>query len=365
MRANGNVKNSWRDTRAAQLLGIKFPILQAPFGGFPSQPLTATVSNLGGLGSLGAVMLGGSAIQEAVGELHTLTDAPFAINLWVSNSDLATTQINAETIEQRIRAFAQYYAELGIEPPLTVEAKVQKFETQVRAVIDARTPILSFIYGIPPLEILEECRKQEIKTIGTATTSEEAIALEQAGLDLIVASGFEGGGHRASFLRPAAESLMGGLSLIPQVVDAVQIPVIAAGGISDGRGLVAAMVLGAEAVQVGTAFLICAGSGANKTYRAALQSEAGRHTQLTDAFTGRLSRGIQNSLMDRLGESSTPPLPFPLQHALIQTLTGPASAQAKADWMTIWAGQSAALCQYSEAGKVMAEMIATADSFFS
>jgi nitronate monooxygenase len=149
----------------------------------------------------------------------------------------------------------QYYAELGIEPPSKIQAKPQDFATQIRTAIDAGVPVLSFIFGIPPSdnEILDECRRQKIKTIGTATTPEEASALEQAGFDFIVASSFEGGGHRGSFLRSPAESLMGGFSLIPQVVDTVKLPVIAAGGIADGRGLAAAFALGAEGVQIGTA----------------------------------------------------------------------------------------------------------------
>ncbi len=185
----------------------------------------------------------------------TLTNSVQEPNLWVSTSDRQAARIESDVIQRKIRGLAQYYAELGIEPPSQVESKPQDFEIQVRAAVDARPAVLSFIYGIPPAEILDECRKHAIRTIGTATTPEEAIALEAAGLDSIVASGFEGGGHRGSFLRPTAHSLMGGLSLIPQVVDAVSVPVIAAGGIADGRGVVAAHALGAEAVQIGTAFV--------------------------------------------------------------------------------------------------------------
>jgi nitronate monooxygenase len=236
---------------------------------------------------------------------------------------------------------------------------------QFRAVIDAGAPILSFLYGIPPAEILNECRRLAIRTIGTATTPEEAVALEESGLELIVASGFEGGGHRGSFLRPAAESLMGSFSLIPQVVDAVSVPVIAAGGVADGRGLIAALALGADAVQIGTAFLRSPDSGVNKTYREALSSDAAKTTGLTDVFTGRLARAIKNQLMEELDHVSRPPLPFPLQAALVQTLTLPAEAQGNAESMTLWAGQSARLSEYTEVSELMAALIATADAFFS
>jgi nitronate monooxygenase len=365
MLASGNAPISLSSNRATHLLGIDYPIIQAPFGGFRSQQLTAAVSNLGGLGSFGAVTLSSSVIREVIEELHSLTDKPFAINLWVSSSDREASHISAETVEQRLRSLRKYYAELDIEPPSKVELKSEDFETQFKAAMDADAPVLSFIYGIPPSEIMDECRRRRITTIGTATTPEEAVALEEAGLNLVVASGFEGGGHRGSFLQPATDSLMGGLSLIPQVVDAVNVPVIAAGGIADGRGVVAALALGAEAVQIGTAFLACAGSGASAEYRAVLRSLAAKRTDLTNAFTGRLARGIKNNLMDELKQESSLPLPFPVQHFLTQTIAGPASTRGRAELMTVWAGQSASLCHHTEAGKFMTSLIAEVDAFFS
>jgi nitronate monooxygenase len=365
MTTNGNEKACWRSTRAAHLLGIDYPIIQAPFGGFPSQHQVAAVSNLGGLGSLGALTLGPSAIADVTGEIRSLTRKPFAINLWVSNSDRDASQVSLDVMQKKIRGLTRYYTELGIEPPAKVEAKLPDFEAQVRAAIDARPAVLSFIYGIPAPEVLGECRRQGIKTIGTATTPEEAVALEKAGLDFIVASGFEGGGHRGSFLHAPADSLFGSFSLIPRVVDAVTIPVIAAGGIADGRGLVAALALGAEAVQIGTAFLSCADSGATKAQREVLLSGAARRTGLTDAFTGRLARGMRNRFMDELKDVSGPPLPFPLQHALTQTVAAPASAKATPELMIVWAGQSAGVSHCTEAAELMAQLIEQADAFFS
>ena len=168
--------------------------------------------------------------------------------------------------------------------------------------IDAGVPVLNFVYGVPPSEIVADCRRKSVRTIATATTPEEALELERAGIDLIAASGFECGGHRGSFLRSPVQSLMGSFSLIPQGVDAVQIPVLAAGGIADGRGLKAALALGAEGVQIGTAFLACAGSGADTTHREALLSKGTIRTELTDKFTGRLARRIKNHLMDELND---------------------------------------------------------------
>jgi nitronate monooxygenase len=163
MLASGNEKRSWKSTRVVKLLGIDYPIIQAPFGGFPSQQLTAAVSNLGGLGSLGAVTLGSSAITEVVEEIRSLTTKPFAINLWVSTSDPEAAHIGSDIIQGRIRALTRYYTELGIESASQVESKPQDFGRQVRAAVDARPAVLSFIYGIPPAEILDECRKHAIR----------------------------------------------------------------------------------------------------------------------------------------------------------------------------------------------------------
>ncbi len=326
----------------------------------------------------------------------SLTNKPFAANLWVSTSDPQLAFINHDTAAKKIVELAEYYAELGVEAPsvpqvvpknfkaqcyaaiidhdtaakkivelaqyyaeLGVQAPpvpqavAKNFKAQCYAAINAGTPVLSFVYGIPPAEIVAECRRKSVRTIATATTPEEALELERAGIDLIVASGFEGGGHRGSFLRSPVQSLMGSFSLIPQVVDAVQIPVVAAGGIADGRGLKAALALGAEGVQIGTAFLACAGSGANTSHREALLSKNTTRTELTDKFTGRLARGIKNHLMDELNDIDSTVIPFPLQHALVQTVAQPASMRGRADLMTLWAGQSVGLCHHADAAELM------------
>jgi nitronate monooxygenase len=358
MRGNGRRLASKVRSRVEDLLGIVYPIIQAPFGGFASQRLTATVSNLGGLGSIGVVSLSESAIHDAVVEMLSLTNKPFAVNLWVSTSDPHLALIDHDTASERMADFAQYYAELGVEAPSVPHVVPQNFKAQCYAAINAGAPVLSFVYGIPPSEIVAECRRKWVRTIATATTPEEALELERAGIDLIVASGFESGGHRGSFLRPPVQSLIGSFSLIPQVVDALTIPVVAAGGIADGRGLKAALALGAEGVQIGTAFLACAGSGANTTHREALLSKDTTRTELTDKFTGRLARGIKNHLMDELNNIDSTVMPFPLQHALVQTLAQPASMRGRADLMTLWAGQSVGLCHHADAAELMTELIA-------
>ena len=218
-----------------------------------------------------------------------------------------------------------------------------RFEDQARVLLDENVPVFSFVVGIPPREILAECRTKGIVTIGTETTPDEAAVLQEAGVDAIVASGFEAGGHRGSFLRSAEDSLTGTFSLVPQVVDVVDVPVIAAGGIADARGVVAALALGAEALQMGTAFLACEESGASLLHRQALRGEKAGHTELTKGFTGRLARGVHNRLLEELNSQGTAILPYPLQRTLVRNLAIPAEAAGPSDLLPLWAGQSANL----------------------
>jgi nitronate monooxygenase len=223
--------------------------------------------------------------------------------------------------------------------------------------LDANVPVFSFIVGIPPREILEECRTKGIVTIGAATTPDEAAALQEAGVDAIVASGFEAGGHRGSFLRSAEDSLTGTFSLVPQIVDIVDVPVIAAGGIGDARGVIAALALGAEAVQMGTVFLACEESGASLLHRQALRGKKAGHTALTKGFTGRLARGIHNRLMEELNRQGTEILPYPLQRGLVRNLAIPAEAAGRSDLVPMWAGQSANLSTCTDVSAFLTSLV--------
>jgi len=288
----------WNNTRISARLGIEYPIIHGPLGGLSSQQLTATVSNFGGLGSFGAHGLSPSAIKDVISEIRLLTSKPFAVNLWVSMEDDGASNSDAEAFARSLSHLSGHIQALGGALP-TYKAHVSmSFEDQVRVLIDAKVPVFSFIFGVPRKEILDECRMQGIVTIGTATTTDEAIVLEQAGVDVIAASGFQAGGHRGSFLLPAEASLTGTFALVPQVADAVSVPVVAAGGIADARGIVAAFALGAEGVQIGTAFLASEESGASVQHRNALRSEMAGRTGLTKGFTGRLARGIHNQLLE-------------------------------------------------------------------
>ena len=232
-----------------------------------------------------------------------------------------------------------------------------RFEDQARVLLDANVPVFTFIVGIPPREILEECRMKGIVTIGAATTPDEAAALQEAGVDAIVASGFEAGGHRGSFLRSAEDSLTGTFSLVPQITDMVNVPVIAAGGIADARGVIAALALGAEAVQMGTVFLACEESGASFLHRQALRGKKAGHTALTKGFTGRLARGIHNRLLEELNEPRTEILPYPLQRGLVRNVAIPAEAAGRSDLLPLWAGQSANLSTCTDVSAFLASLI--------
>jgi nitronate monooxygenase len=348
----------WAETRVSAKLSITYPIIQGPLGGLSSQRLTAAVSNYGGLGSFGAHGLAPAAIEDVIAELRSLTDKPFAMNLWVSMDDAGARASDEAAFKRSLAPLAPLIQSLdGALPSYTPYAPM-KFEEQARVLIDAKAPVLSFIYGIPPAEILDECRANGILLIGTATTPDEAVALEQAGVDVVVASGFEAGGHRGSFLRASEDSLMGTFSLVPQVVDRVSVPVLAAGGIADARGIAAAFALGAEGVQIGTAFLACEESGASALHRAALLNGDAGKTALTRGFTGRLARAIKNQLLDTMNAPGVELLPYPLQRFLVRYVSAAAEKSGRAELIPMWSGQSANLAHHTSATELLDELVA-------
>jgi nitronate monooxygenase len=347
----------WNRNRLTEKLGIEYPIIQGPLGGLSSQRLTAAVSNFGGLGSFGAHSRTPDEIGAVIAEIRSLTSRPFAMNLWVSMEDEGARTSDEAAFDRSLVPLAGHLAALGASRPAYQAYSPIRFEDQARVLLEAKVPVFSFIFGIPPREILEECQAKGIVTIGTATTPDEAAALEQAGVDAIVASGFEAGGHRGSFLRSAEDSLTGTLSLVPQVVDVVNVPVIAAGGIADARGVIAALALGAEAVQMGTAFLACEDSGASRLHREALLGEDAGHTSLTKGFTGRLARGIHNRLLEELNRPGTEILAYPLQRALVRNLSMAAEAAGRSDLLPLWAGQSAMVSTGTDVAALLSSLV--------
>lgn len=247
-------------------LGLRLPIVQGPFGGgLSTTALASTVSNLGGLGSFGAHVLPADALGGLVTELRALTSAPFAVNLWVGDEDPGGNTADREAILRARDQLAPFFEELGLPLPAPPEPPFQpRYADQIDALLEARPPVFSFVFGIPSAAVLEACRARDIVTIGAATSVAEARALEDAGVSAIVATGFEAGGHRPSFLARAEDSLMGTFALTQLVSQRVKVPVIAAGGVVDGRGVRAAMTLGASGAQLGTAFLACEESGGER-----------------------------------------------------------------------------------------------------
>lgn len=341
----------WPATRVSSLLGIRYPIIQGPFGGGASTAqLAASVSNAGGLGSFGAYGLHADQITALIGDIRALTPRSFAVNLWVSTHDAPESEMTRERYEAAVEYLRPVYATFGAQAPPYPDRFTVSFEEQVEAILQARPPAFSFVFGIPDEGILDACRSTGITTIGTASTVAEAVALDEAGVDLIVASGFEAGGHRVSFLQAADQSLIGGIALIPAVTDQVKAPVIAAGGIADARGVVAALALGAQGVQIGTAFLATQESGALPEHRAALFGAA--PTVLTKVVTGRLARGITNNLTG-LFPAGDDILPFPYQGYLLGPVIAAAHDQHRADLAKLWCGQSAGLLSCRHADELM------------
>src|SRR5882672_7532859 len=347
----------WNENRLTAKLGIDYPVIQGPLGGLSSQRLTAAVSNFGGLGSFGAHGLSPAAIKDVIPEIRSLTSKPFAMNLWVSMEDEGARTSEENAFNRSLAPLTTHLAALGAPRPTFKPYSPARFEDQARVLLDAKVPVFSFIFGIPPREVLEECRAKSIVTIGTATTPDEGAALEEAGVDAIVASGFEAGGHCGSFLRAAADSLTGTFSLVPQIADMVNVPVVAAGGSADARGVIAALALGAEAVQMGTVFLACEESGASSPHRQALRGKKAGHTALTRGFTGRLARAIHNRLLQELNQDGTAVLPYPLQRSLVRNLAIPAEAAGRSDLLPLWAGQSANLSTCTDVSGFLTSLV--------
>lgn len=284
----------WRETPLSRLLGTRLPIVLSPMAGGPSTPeLAAAVSEAGGLGSLAGAMLSPDELREAIRRTRALTDAPFAVNVFAPLP---------EPTEDRV----DEWAALTGRDPVVVALPSWSVDDQIEVVAREGVAALSFTFGIP------EVGSFPGTTMGTATTVEEAVALERAGIDLVVAQGFEAGGHRGSFLAPPDESLVGTLALVPQVVDAVSVPVIASGGIGDGRGIAAVLALGAAGAQLGTAFLAAEESGAAEEHRSAL----GAATTISRVWTGRHARGVRSVEVDALEHSGVEPPDYPLGRSL-------------------------------------------------
>lgn len=345
------------ETAVARHLALDAPIVQGPFGGgLSSVDLVVAVSECGGLGSFGAHHLDGAGIRNVATSIRARTNRPFALNLWVPHQDADDPHLTDEQWRAATALMQPWFEDLGVPVPDRPARFMPRYDEQIEALLEVRPPVFSFVFGVPAASVLDRCRRAGIVTIGAATTADEAKLLADAGVDMIVASGMEAGGHRVSFLREPEDCLTGTLALVPQVVDTVKVPVIAAGGIADARGVAAALTLGASAVQVGTAFLACEESNALPLHREMLFSDAARRTSLTRAFSGRLARGIHNEFIGRMQGLERALPPYPVQGWLTARLKEAAARAGRADMISLWSGQSAPLLRHRKAGQLFAAL---------
>jgi nitronate monooxygenase len=338
-------------TRLQSLLGIDLPILQAPMAGVQGSALAIAVSNAGGLGALPCAMSTPEMIRTELEKIRAATSRPVNVNFFCHAppaADAAREAVWRETL-------GPYYGEFGIDPA-TVPAGPGRapFSREAADVLaDFRPAVVSFHFGLPAPELLARVRAWGAKVLSSATTVDEALWLEARGVDAIIAQGVEAGGHRGMFLSDDLTTQVGTFALLPQIVKAVKVPVIAAGGIADAEGVAAALALGAGAVQLGTTFLLCPEATTSAIHRAALKSEAVRHTALTNLFTGRPARGIVNRVIRELGPIHAGTPSFPLATAAITPIRARAEAAGSGDFSPLWSGQNATGCREMPAGELV------------
>jgi len=335
-----------------QDLGLALPIIQAPMTGSDTPQLAGAVSRAGGLGMLGCGIRGPEAMRQAAADVRAATDKPFGINLLMH----PTFEPDAVTVQAALELLAPMYGEFGITPQVP-ERWSEDFQEQLETLIDLRPAVASFAFGILTAEQVERLHRAGCFVIGTATTPDEALAWQGVGADAVCAAGMEAGGHRGTFLRDFDASMIGTLALVPQCVDVVRIPVIAAGGIMDGRGIAAAQALGAQAVQMGTAFLVCPESAIGPAQRAAMACAQASDTCVTRVYSGRPARCIVNTMVRRLLPHEIEIAPYPVQIALTAPIRQAASTNDQADYLFLLAGQGVSAVRALPAAQLMALLV--------
>lgn len=327
----------WYQNDVSKSLGTKYPIIQAGMAGGVTTPrLVSSVSNSGGLGTLGAGYMPVADLKEALKQVKKQTDLPFGVNLFIPEKP----ECREEQVNSMQKLLDPFKKEMNLLIDSQFTINQADFEKQIESIINERVPVCSFTFGIPSKEIVKELKKEGIKVIGTATSVKEAFINQECGVDMIVAQGSEAGGHRGTFLGAYEESMIGTFSLIPQVVDAVKLPVIAAGGVMDGRGMIAALALGAKGVQMGTAFLTMKESGANAIHKRAILEAEETSTTVTSAFSGKPARGLSNTFTRTMKEYESQFLPYPIQNELTKEIRKEAGNLHNKELMSLWSGQS-------------------------
>jgi len=333
----------WPDRRVLDLFGIELPIVLAPMAGPGTPQMTIAVSEAGGLGSLPSAQMNLEQVRVAVELIRSKTSRPFNLNFFCHTPPVADP-VRALTWRTRL---APYFVELGLDPEAPLPSSTRRpFDGDFCALIEECKPsVISFHFGLPEPSLLARVKAIGAKVIASATTVREARWLEQRGCDAVIAMGLEAGGHRGNFLSDDIARQVGTFALVPQVADAVKIPVIAAGGIADARGIVAALALGASAVQIGTAYLFCPEAATPALHLKALDSAVDDDTIVTNVFTGRPARGIVNRLISEVGPMSSATPGFPLAAPAVAPLRAKSEPSGSSDFMSLWSGQAASLAR--------------------
>jgi nitronate monooxygenase len=343
-------------TTLTRSLQLAHPIIQAPLAGGGDTPdLVAAVCEAGALGFIGAAYLAPGQIMERCRDVRARTARAFGINLFAPSS----ASVPPADLSSALERVTPFYAELGLARPIPPKSAGYSFAEQFAAVLEAGAAVFSFTFGLLSRQEIQALKDRGMFVMGTATTVDEAVALEKIGVDAIVAQGSEAGGHRGTFAHPFEAGMVGTIALVPQVVDAVSVPVVASGGIMDGRGIAAALALGASAVQMGSAFLTCAEAGIPEAYKEAILGAHEDQTRLTRAFSGRPARGIVNRFMKEIDAATAPDaiLPFPYQNMLTRPLREAAAKQGRAEFLSLWAGQGVRMARRQPAAALVERLV--------
>ncbi|WP_211474722.1 NAD(P)H-dependent flavin oxidoreductase [Collimonas humicola] len=349
-----NLHSGAQRTSFAAQLAIRYPIVQGPMNGGSPIELVTQVCNAGGLGSFAAALLSPAAIIEAVQKIRTQTARPFNVNLFI----LEPSRPDEAEIALAEKLLLPFRDALGLGPAARPQKFSENFNEQLAALLEAAPPVVSFTFGILPADVVAQFKAKGCKVIGTATTVAEAVAWEQAGADFVCLQGAEAGGHRATFLGDIEQSSVGLMTLIPQAAAAVKLPLIAAGGIMDGRGIAAALLLGAQAAQLGTAFLACPESGIAPAWRAQLAGARDDSTRLIRSFSGRHARGIVNAYVEQMASHESALPAYPVQNALTAEIRQAAAKLNRPEFMSLWAGQGVAMARPMPAAQLVAALAA-------
>lgn len=350
---------NWPNTRLAQLLGIDYPLIQAPMaGGITTPELVAAVSNAGGLGSLGAGYMEPEAILRAIADIRQLTDRPFAVNLFVPEPVVE----DAEQITRANRVLARYRQALELPERGPLATTGPHYTEQLAVLLEESIEIISFTFGVPGAGEMETLQRLGITTIGTATHVLEGLLLEKAGLDAVVAQGVEAGGHRGTFIGNPENGMQGLMVLVQLLVRQLRIPVVAAGGIMDGAGAAAALILGAEGVQMGTALLATPESGAHPKYKEALLASAETTTVVTRAFSGKPARALKNRFIEEMAGTEALLPGYPIQNALTRDIRRAAAERDMPELMSLWAGMGCTLCRSDPAAELIGQWLAQTEA---